>query len=100
MSKTYIEKEAALNSICYDCCERDFCIDPCVDYAHINGLPFADVKPVVSGEWKWNNDNGYYYCSKCGAVSPREDQDGEYIDCPRFCHNCGADMRKEAKDDT
>lgn len=42
--------------------------------------------------------NGYYYCSECGAVSPQEDQDGEYIDCPRFCPNCGAEMRKEAKE--
>ena len=53
----------------------------------------------AKGKWKWNDDNGYYYCSECGAVSPREDQDGEYIDCPHYCHNCGADMRKETNDE-
>lgn len=55
--------------------------------------PAADVRPVVHGRWEWNSDNGYYYCSKCKAVSPREDQNGEYCDCPAFCHACGADMR-------
>ena len=56
-------------------------------------FPAADVRPVVKAKWEWNDNNGYYYCGKCEAVSPRENQNGEYIDCPNFCHNCGADMR-------
>lgn len=62
----------------------------------VERLPAADVRPVVRGRWEWNFNNGYYYCSNCGAVSSREDQDGEYCDTPAFCPNCGADMR-EAK---
>ena len=58
----------------------------------IDREPAADVVPVVRGEWIWNDDNGYYYCEKCGAVSPRKDQNGEYMDCPNFCANCGAKM--------
>lgn len=57
-----------------------------------NDIPPAEDKPVTKGEWKWNDDNGNYYCSECGAISPREDQDGEYIDCPSYCPACGAEM--------
>ena len=62
----------------------------------INSIPAADVRPVVRGKWEWNKNNGFYYCSECGSISPREDQDGEYCDCPNFCPNCGADMREES----
>lgn len=59
----------------------------------IKKLPAADARPVVRGYWEWNNCLGYYYCSNCKSISPRENQDGEYCDCPGFCHVCGADMR-------
>ena len=42
--------------------------------------------------WIWDADTGIYRCSECGGASPREDQDGEYIDCPNYCPNCGAKM--------
>ena len=58
----------------------------------IKDIPAADVRPVVKEKWEWNDNNGYYYCGNCKAVSPREDQYGEYIDCPNFCPNCGARM--------
>lgn len=51
------------------------------------------VRPVIRARWEFNYDSGYYYCSNCKAVSPREDQDSEYCDCPAFCHRCGAEMR-------
>lgn len=54
--------------------------------------PTIDAVPVVHGKWEWNANNGYYYCSNCKTVSPREDQDGEYCDCPNYCPNCGAKM--------
>lgn len=47
------------------------------------------------GEWVWDADTGIYRCSECGGASPQEDQDGEYIDCPNYCPNCGAKMRGE-----
>ena len=58
----------------------------------------AARKRFPEGRWECNDDNGHNYCSECGAASPREDQDGEYIDCPHYCHNCGAEMR-EVKDE-
>lgn len=59
---------------------------------HFKTAPTIDAVPVVHGKWEWNTDNGFYYCSKCQTVSPREDQDGEYCDCPNYCPNCGAKM--------
>jgi len=60
--------------------------------------PTIDAAPVVHGEWEWNTNNGFYYCSNCKTVSPREDQDGEYCDCPNYCPGCGAKM-EGGKDD-
>lgn len=57
------------------------------------GATPADVRPVVRGGWEWNYKRGLYYCSECGEVAPRENQDGEYCDCPNYCPNCGYDMR-------
>ena len=59
----------------------------------INAIPTADVVERKRGKWEWNIDDGFYYCSECDAVSPREDQNGDYCDCPNFCPCCGADMR-------
>lgn len=52
----------------------------------------ADAVPVKPGKWEWNTNNGFYYCSNCQTVSPKEDQDGEYCDCPNYCPGCGAKM--------
>jgi hypothetical protein len=69
-------------------CDIDDVLDDVEDF------PAADVRPVVKAKWEWNNNNGYYYCGNCKAISPREDQYGEYIDCPNFCPNCGAAMEE------
>lgn len=58
----------------------------------IKAIPAAEVVEVRHGEWAWDNRCGLYTCSECGALSPRENQDGEYIDCPAYCHECGAKM--------
>ena len=84
----YIEREAAKG-----CVKEHF--DDAIIIA-LDRISAADVRPVVKAKWEWNDNNGYYYCGNCKAVSPREDQDGEYIDCPNFCPNCGADMREES----
>lgn len=76
--------------------ERD-CKQNCVFY--LTESPTIDAVPVLQGMWEWNTNNGFYYCSNCKTVSPREDQDGEYCDCPNYCHNCGAKMDGERKDD-
>lgn len=58
----------------------------------IHNAPIIDAVPVKHGKWEWNTNNGFYYCSNCQAVSPKEDQDGEYCDCPNYCPGCGAKM--------
>lgn len=63
----------------------------------LEAYPAADVREVVHGRWVWNDDNGFYYCENCGATSPRENQDGEYIDCTNYCPNCGGKMDLEAE---
>lgn len=60
--------------------------------ARLKDLPAADVRPVVHGKWEWDEHHGNYYCPNCKAVSPIEDQSGEYISRPNFCPNCGAIM--------
>lgn len=90
----YIEREAALKECDWyanEFCECEYAIMPLK--GALENLPAANVRPVVRGKWEWNKNNGFYYCSKCGAISPREDQDGEYCDCPNYCYHCGADMR-------
>ena len=59
----------------------------------LDSKPPADVHPVVRGCWVFNEEDGHYYCSECGGVSPMDDQNGDECDCPNYCHNCGADMR-------
>ena len=43
------------------------------------------------GEWVRDFD-GDYYCSKCGAYPKSYVKNHE---CPPYCPNCGAEMRKE-----
>ena len=88
----YISREEAINAFCIATADGDKA-DWCVGV--IQSIPAANVREVVKAVWEWNDNNGYYYCGNCTAVSPREDQDGEYIDCPNYCPNCGADMRGE-----
>ena len=54
----------------------------------INGIPIADVKPVVRGEWVWTEtgDEDYeqfWVCSVCGEHDFYE---------ANYCPNCGARM--------
>lgn len=55
----------------------------------ITEQPTADVKEVVRGEWKEENENTRYtqtyICSMCGQISSGFKTN--------FCFNCGADMR-------
>ena len=103
MADEYIKREAVLDIAMMYCPDDDgSCSKAGEDLRdmldEIESIPAADVRPVVRGEWVWSKDKGIYYCSNCKAVSPREDQDGEYCDCPAFCHVCGADMRGDTDD--
>jgi DNA-directed RNA polymerase subunit RPC12/RpoP len=58
-------------------------------------IAILEAKIPKEGEWIWDSDTGTYHCSECNTTSPQEDQDGEYIDCPNYCQNCGARMKGE-----
>lgn len=56
----------------------------------IDKVPTADVRENVRGYWKKRKDKplqNWYQCSNCGAIC------GE---TPKYCSECGADMRGEA----
>ena len=50
----------------------------------IDGIPTADVQPVVRGEWV--EDGAVMKCSVCGNSS-------DYCGTENFCNYCGSDMR-------
>lgn len=54
----------------------------------INGLPAADVVPVVHSQWKYKC--GEIQCPECGNRIHRIDLSG----CLNFCPNCGAKMEE------
>lgn len=71
-----------------------------VSVQEIADFPTADVVEVKHGEWLEDSE-GEIYCSKCGKYTyDRHDEikefDGKTVIAlcyPRFCGNCGADMR-------
>ena len=93
----YVSKEKVIELLCGNCTENCTggtpyrCYVPCVEFTLIQGLPAADVKENVRGEWIGNYDPHFgweWKCSKCGATCyGRED----------FCWKCGADMRGESQ---
>lgn len=54
--------------------------------------PAADVRPVVLGTWKQNEELTVNACSECGYSFSYEG----YAAFFNFCPCCGADMRGEA----
>ena len=91
MSKEYIEKEAAIQSIKDESC----CFNDDYDYElaieAIEDTPSAKVKPVVMGEWV-KVEEDLYWCSHCHSeIEVRN----IYINAFNFCPCCGAEMRKE-----
>lgn len=85
----YIEREELLKKLQ----ERDLCL--CVSEADIEGLPAADVAPVVHGRWI---SKDYMiptaWCSVCGS----EVQTDDYGEASSYCPWCGAKMDKEDAD--
>ena len=60
----------------------------------VEGIPPADVRPVVYGEWDSND-----CCTNCGEEADYNWERGIHF-YSDFCPNCGADMRgKKGKKD-
>ena len=60
----------------------------------LEGLPPADVRENVRGEWiPVTNGRGGSECNQCHAYAPTYQNGTEYNS--NFCPNCGADMRGE-----
>ena len=69
----------------------------------LNGIPAADVTPVIHGRWEWFDEEtgtpseGYerewgWRCSHCGEELPDDYDDPDDIPTFRLCYNCGAKM--------
>lgn len=59
-------------------------------------MPAADVAPVRHGHWEPNNDRYGWACTACGHFIQRDFVTDITITSellPRYCPNCGADMR-------
>lgn len=86
----YTEREALLNSICYETCGIAFCgATNCAFIAKICSAPAADVSQVVHGRW----ENGNPICPVCGEDKFKDLDADIWCDwLPPFCPNCGAKM--------
>ena len=90
----YIEREALLDSICYETCGIAFCgATNCAFMAKVCSAPVADVAPVVHGcfepcfDENCNWRQGFAKCSNCG-----KEYYAQVINHFGYCPNCGAKM--------
>lgn len=106
MSNDYVLREEAKNAaalIALTSAKREM---TCGEVKRImEGIPPADVRPVVRGRWEPHPSNPEYdVCSACGTGTRRREYHhqghvpGVTEFCYWFCPWCGADM-KEVKND-
>lgn len=88
----YIEREALLDSICYETCGIAFCgATNCAFMAKVCSAPVADVAPVVHGcfepcfDENGNWRQGFAKCSNCG-----KEYYAQVINHFGYCPSCGA----------
>ena len=109
----YIEREAAIEAM-YELCNKDQRqIFTREQLLALDDVPAADVREVKRGKWSvheiYKHEMSYgttayepvYKCSACGNLMEsylRYDEPimPEDADFPRYCPNCGADMREES----
>lgn len=93
----YIERESAKRAVDYAVELSNSEYDAACNA--LDGLPAADVAPVVHGRWvKHTRMHGFVYCSACKDVYLDEEwlRDGKWGYCP----NCGAKMDGGDGDET
>lgn len=94
----YIEREALLDSICYETCGIAFCgATNCAFMAKVCSAPVADVAPVVHGRWiSWEEAGNFvpspdrHECFVCHDAAQVLVNGFELLS--DYCPNCGAKM--------
>lgn len=78
----YIEREAVIDLITRRYENPEICTQ------EINGIPAADVVPVVHGRWEdTGKQNDIWMCSACGARVG-----AFWAEFSAYCYHCGAKM--------
>lgn len=92
--------EPDLDQWCTDCKEYDAEKHHCPRYNRVIREALKDAKPRNTGEWSFFGDN-MFKCTSCGVAyttrqlnALRTYTTDPYF--PKFCPNCGTDMRGEA----
>ena len=68
----------------------------------VEGMPLADVTPVVHGRWirpHWKNSNYCCDCSECGGEAMHRDYQWDKNGIYPICPDCGAKMDGRGEDD-
>ena len=97
MNDEYIKREAVIKGFT-DMLQKPGDIYPTDITTMMQRVPAEDVRPVVRGEWIWEENEWQYRCSVCRITFDYDktyelfDHDYQYAN---FCPNCGADMRGE-----
>lgn len=95
--KELIPREAAIRALCDGCVDDGHCGDnafdgrySCEDVPKLLKIPAAVISYTPTGEWlkQYPDDPncGLVKCSVCGY------EYCDYIECAKFCGNCGAMM--------
>lgn len=66
----------------------------------IKAMKAADVQPVRRGGWEmyWQNGKPKLKCTNCHTLFDIRTNDKHICIYPKFCEECGADMRGEGHD--
>ena len=97
MKDDTISRQAAIDAIEKAMCEDGFrsstgLIHKTTAYEVIRHLPSAQPERKRG---KWRHYEGYLTCSECGTEYDDDIMTNCCDDVPKFCPNCGADMRGE-----
>lgn len=81
----YFSREAAIDAFYVQSDDDGWWTGTAQDMEELlQGLPSADVRENVRGEWVHRKTWDRYVCNKCSFEQPLS---------TNFCPNCGADMR-------
>lgn len=88
-----ISRQAAIETTCYNCTEKETCNGICDDTDRLRELPTID--PVKHA--RWISDTGGFFCSNCKHHTDDDEIGnwdilfGKWVYCP----HCGANMDDE-----